>query len=42
PCPNIFTGGLNFHSRYEFIPVRSMEKATQVIEKIVEIVAKEG
>ena len=41
PCPNIFTGGLNFHSRYEFIPVRSMEKATQVIEKIVEIVAKE-
>lgn len=42
PCPNIFTGGLNFHSRYEFIPVRSMEKATQVIGKIVEIVAKEG
>ena len=41
PCPNIFTGGLNFHSRYEFIPVRSMEKATQVIGKIVEIVAKE-
>lgn len=41
PCPNIFTGGLNFHSRYEFIPVRSMEKATQVIEKIVKIVAKE-
>lgn len=42
PCPNIFTGGLNFHSRYEFIPVCSMEKATQVIGKIVEIVAKEG
>lgn len=41
PCPNIFTGGLNFHSRYEFIPVCSMEKATQVIGKIVEIVAKE-
>jgi len=42
PCPNIFTGGLNFHSRYEFIPIRSMEKATQVIEKIIETVAEES
>ncbi|MDR0657537.1 MAG: peptidase T [Mediterranea sp.] len=34
PCPNIFAGGLNFHGRYEFIPVQSMEKAVQVIVKI--------
>jgi tripeptide aminopeptidase len=38
PCPNIFTGGHNFHSRFEFIPVRSMEKAVEVIVKIVELV----
>jgi tripeptide aminopeptidase len=41
PCPNIFTGGHNFHSRYEFIPVRSMEKAVEVIVKIVELVASD-
>lgn len=34
PCPNIFTGGHNFHGRYEYIPVQSMEKAMQVIVKI--------
>lgn len=38
PCPNIFTGGHNFHSRYEFIPIRSMEKAVEVIVKIAELV----
>ncbi len=37
PCPNLFTGGHNFHSRYEFIPIRSMEKAVEVIVKIVEM-----
>lgn len=36
PCPNIFSGGLNFHGRYEFIPIQSMEKAMQVIIKIAE------
>ena len=41
PCPNIFTGGLNFHGRYEFIPVSSMEKATNVIVKIAELVSKQ-
>ena len=41
PCPNIFTGGVNFHGRYEFIPIPSMEKATKVIVKIAELVAKE-
>ncbi len=34
PCPNIFTGGHNFHGRYEYLPVASMEKAMQVIIKI--------
>ena len=37
PCPNIFAGGLNFHGRYEFIPIQSMEKAVQVIVKICEL-----
>ena len=40
PCPNIFAGGLNFHGRYEFVPVQSMEKAMNVVVKIAEIVAK--
>jgi tripeptide aminopeptidase len=40
PCPNIFAGGHNFHGRFEFVPVQSMEKAMQVIVKIVEKVAK--
>ena len=39
PCPNIFAGGLNFHGRYEFVPVQSMEKAMKVIVKIAELVA---
>lgn len=39
PCPNIFAGGLNFHGRYEFVPVQNMEKATKVIVKIAELVA---
>ena len=34
PCPNLFAGGLNFHGRYEFVPVQSMEKAVSVIVKI--------
>ena len=40
PCPNIFAGGLNFHGRYEFVPVQSMEKAMMVVVKIAELVAK--
>jgi tripeptide aminopeptidase len=35
PCPNIFAGGLNFHGKYEFIPVESMEKACEVILNII-------
>ena len=38
PCPNIFAGGLNFHGRYEFVPVSSMEKATQVVVEICKLV----
>lgn len=37
PCPNLFTGGHNFHSNYEFIPVASMEKAVQMIIRIAEL-----
>lgn len=37
PCPNIFTGGHNFHGRYEYIPIESMEKAVEVIVKITEL-----
>ena len=40
PCPNIFAGGVNFHGRYEFLPVSSLEKSAQVIAKIVELTAK--
>lgn len=40
PCPNIFAGGLNFHGRYEFVPIPSMEKATQVIVEIARLVAE--
>lgn len=40
PCPNIFAGGLNFHGRYEFVPIPSMEKATKVIVEIAKLVAE--
>lgn len=41
PCPNIFAGGLNFHGRYEFVPIQSMEKAADTIVEICKIVAEE-
>ncbi len=37
PTPNIFAGGHNFHGRFEFVPLQSMEKAVEVILKIVEL-----
>ncbi len=40
PCPNIFAGGMNFHGRYEFLPIPSMKKSSEVIVKIAELVAK--
>ena len=38
PCPNIFTGGHNFHGRYEFIPIQSMEKAINTIINIIKLI----
>ncbi|MDX1462304.1 MAG: peptidase T [Marinirhabdus sp.] len=40
PCPNIFAGGHNFHGRYEYVPVESMQKAIEVIVNIAQIVAE--
>jgi tripeptide aminopeptidase len=40
PCPNIFAGGHNFHGRYEYVPVESMQKAVEVIVKIAELTAE--
>ncbi len=40
PCPNIFAGGLNFHGRYEFVPIPSMEKATMTIVEIARLVGE--
>ncbi len=42
PCPNIFAGGLNFHGRYEFVPIPSMEKAAGVIVEIAKLVAEKA
>ncbi len=39
PCPNIFAGGHNFHGKYEYIPLESMQKAVEVIVKICELTA---
>ena len=41
PCPNIFAGGHNFHGKYEYVPVESMIKATEVIVRIAEKVSKD-
>lgn len=42
PCPNIFAGGENFHGRFEYVPVQSMEKAVAVIVNICRIVAEKA
>lgn len=42
PCPNIFAGGENFHGRYEYVPVQSMEKATEVVVNICRIVGSKA
>jgi len=41
PCPNIFAGGHNFHGRYEYVPVESMQKAIEVIVNIAQLTAKQ-
>lgn len=40
PCPNLSAGGENFHSRFEYIPVQSLEKMTEVLLKIIDIYSK--
>lgn len=40
PCPNIFAGGHNFHGKFEYVSVESMERAAQVILKIIELYTK--
>lgn len=40
PCPNIFAGGHNFHGKYEYVPLESMQKAVETIVKICELTAK--
>lgn len=42
PCPNIFTGGHNFHGPYEFIPIKSLEKSVEVQIKIIQLYAEEA
>ena len=42
PCPNLFAGGLNFHGRYEFLPVKSLEKSMETIIKIAELLAQKS
>jgi tripeptide aminopeptidase len=42
PCPNIFAGGLNFHGKMEFVPLESMEKASQVILNLIGLFAGEA
>ena len=41
PCPNIFAGGHNFHGRYEYVPVESIQKAIEVIVNIAQLIAKQ-
>ncbi len=40
PCPNIFAGGLNFHGKFEWVPVESMQKASAVILNIIKLYAE--
>ncbi|MEZ4875850.1 MAG: peptidase T [Flavobacteriaceae bacterium] len=40
PCPNIFAGGHNFHGRFEYVPIESMQKAIEVIVNIAQLVAQ--
>lgn len=41
PCPNLFTGGFNYHGKYETLPTRSLERSVEVILKIVELVSQQ-
>ena len=37
PCPNLFTGGHNFHGRFEYLPLQSLEKITEVLVELVRV-----
>ena len=39
PCPNLFTGGENFHGPYEYVCVEQMEQAVKVVLKVIELYA---
>ena len=41
PCPNIFAGGLNFHGKMEYVPLKSMEKASEVILNLISLFSSE-
>ena len=41
PCPNIFAGGLNFHGKMEFVPLESIQKASEVILNIISLYAQD-
>ena len=40
PCPNLFTGGYNFHGIYELIPIEDMKKASDTIVEIIKEISK--
>ena len=40
PCPNLCTGGENFHSRFEFISVEAMERITEMLTRLVVLAGK--
>lgn len=42
PCPNIFAGGHNFHGKYEYLPLESMQKASEVILAIIQLFIEEN
>jgi tripeptide aminopeptidase len=42
PCPNICTGGENFHSRFEFVSIEAMEKISDILVKIIENSVTDG
>ena len=42
PCPNLFTGGHNFHSIYEYLPVGSLKAASEVVKRIITLAAAQA
>ena len=42
PCPNLFTGGQNFHGKYEYVAIQDMEKTVEVLKEIVKAYAQKA